>query len=215
MMKRYLTETEQHKLLNSAKSRRDPLAQRDYWWMRLMILTGMRVTEFSQLTRAQAEAALQHGWLVVPKEQRKGGKLGNEYMVTEPVRACLDALVFMSRSESAGPEHAAPLVWGRDGAAMSVRSYQARLKVWVLEAGIDPRTSVHWLRHTCGMNVIRNSRSKNPLKVAQMALGHASIASTGIYTQMSREEYARDMQQIHGGRVSKAQARRMAAGVGA
>ena len=57
------------------------------------------------------------------------------------------------------------------------------------------------------MNIIRRSRGNNPLKVAQLALGHASIASTGIYTQMSREEYTRELQNVAGGRMRKADAR--------
>lgn len=204
MMKRYLTEAEQQQLLRAAKTNTDPLAQRDYWWMRLLIELGARVNEFHLLTLAQGEAALASGWLVVSKGQRKGGKRGHEYPVTQTVRECLSALTFMARAEPAPTDgRPAPLVYGRDGAALSVRSYQARLKVWVAAAGLDQRISIHWLRHTRGMNIMRRSRCNNPLKVAQQALGHASLSSTGVYLQMSREEYVRELQQIDGGRLSK------------
>lgn len=213
-MRRYLTEAEQQRLLKTVRAQRDPLAQRDYHWIRALILTGARINEWSLMTLAQAEMALRSGWLVVKPQQRKGGKRGQEYCVTQPLRECLEALTFMARTEAAAGAAAGepPLVWGRDGAALSVRSYQARLKLWVTEAGLDPRTSCHWLRHTRGMNVIRRSRGNNPLKVAQEALGHASLASTGIYTQMTREEIAAEMHQIDGGRVPKRQARREALG---
>lgn len=216
-LKRYLTEPEQQALLRAARGSTDPLAQRDYWWMRLMLATGARVTEFARITAAQAEQALATGWLVVPAAQRKGGKRGHEYAVTQSVLECLQALLALQAQESAPIDGAAPapLVWGRDGAALSVRSYQARMKHWARVAGLDLRASPHWLRHSRGVNVIRRSRSANPLKVAQLALGHASISSTGIYTQMARDEFVRDLQVIDGARMSRAAARRLAAGQGA
>ena len=211
-MNRYLTEAEQQQLLRTVKAYRCPLAQRDYHWIKLLIATGARVTEFSLLTLSQAENALASGWLVVNAAQRKGGKKGHEYLVDQVVRECLVALTFLARQEQAPRDGTpAPLIWGREGHALSVRSYQARLKLWVLEAKLDPRTSVHWLRHTRGMNIMRRSRGNNPLKTTQMALGHSSLSSTGVYTQMAREEYARELHQVGGGRMSKGAARKAAA----
>lgn len=221
MMKRYLTEPEQQQLLRAAKGSSDALALRDYHWMRLLIGTGMRVNEFALLSADQAEAALATGWLITQPAQRKGGKHGHEYLVTQGVREDLQALLAYQR------EHAlrtldgapAPLVWGRISSVwlakgMSVRSYQARLKLWAVKAGLDARISPHWLRHTRGMNIIHRSRSRNPLKVVQQALGHQTIASSGIYTRMAREDYVRDLQAIDGHRMSKRAARRLAAGQG-
>lgn len=214
LMKRYLTEPEQRALLTAAKAVADPLAQRDYHWLRVLIETGMRVGEFSQMTVAQAEEALRGGeWLAIPAHQRKGGKKGHEYRLSEPVRQSLRALVMMARAEAADwpASGIVPLVWGRDGAPLSVRSYQSRLKLWLAEAGLPRHVSIHWLRHTRGMNVLRRSRGDNPVKVVQLALGHEAISSTGVYLTMSREELAEQLDQVAGGHVSKAQARRRAA----
>lgn len=208
---RYMTEAEQQQLLRRVKAYRCPLAQRDYHWIRLLIALGARVTEFSLITRDQAEQALATGWLIVKAEQRKGGKKGHEYLVDQTVRECLTALLFMARAEDPPADGSpAPLIAGRDGCRLSVRSYQARLKLWVKDAGLDPRISVHWLRHTRGMNIIRRSDGKNPLKTVQMALGHSSLSSTGIYTQMAREEYVRELQRVDGRRMPKRLAKAMA-----
>jgi site-specific recombinase XerD len=227
MLKRYLTDEEQRRLLAVTKAQAGLLAQRDYAWMRLLIETGMRVNELATLTFRQAGHGLATGWLVVDKAQRKGKRSGHEYMVTEPVRQCLERL--MELQDELRPalhlpaEVLPPLIWGRCGVVrgcvlyehMSVRSFQARMKHWAGLAGLPEGVSPHWLRHTRGVNIIRRSRGNNPLKVAQLALGHVSIASTGIYTQMSREEFAREMQAVAGGRMPKAAARVMAQGVAA
>lgn len=216
MLNRYLTEPEQRKLLGAAKALKDPLAQRDHHWMRLLIETGMRIAEMASLSAAQAEAALASGWLVVRGDQRKaspkGKRKGHEYLVTEPVRECLAALLRLQRTElPLYPEQEPPLIWGRQGQPMSVRTYQARMKLWARQAGLTSQLSPHWLRHTRGANIVRRSGSANPAKVAQQALGHTSMASTSVYLGMCREEYLQALQATAGGRMSKAAARKAGA----
>lgn len=222
MQKRYLTEEEQRQLLAVAKSYADPLAQRDYHWMAALILTGMRIQEFSRLTVPQVRQGLMTGWLVSRKEHCKGRRRANDYLVTAKLRGHLEALVRMSLEQGDGmdldPTLEQPLIWGRDvtgrAAPLGVRSYELRMKHWAAVAGLDPRMSPHWLRHTRGMNIMRRSRGDNPLKVAQVALNHASLASTGVYLQLSREEYARELQAVDGGRLPKKVARVLAQRVG-
>jgi site-specific recombinase XerD len=224
--KRYLTDDEQRRILAVTKGQGGLLAQRDHAWIRLLIETGMRISELATLTARQAESALANGWLAVTKEQRKGKRKGHEYLVTEPVRQCLEKLIALQAelhpALNLPVDVVPPLLWGRCGVVgshvlcehMSVRSFQARMKHWSGLAGLPEGVSPHWLRHTRGVNIIRRSRGNNPLKVAQLALGHASIASTGIYTQMSREEYEQELRCVAGGRIPKAAARALGAGGG-
>ena len=72
MQKRYLTDEEQRRLLAAPKGSAGLLAQRDYAWMRLLIETGMRVNELATMRLEQCRRALDTGWLVVRREQRKG-----------------------------------------------------------------------------------------------------------------------------------------------
>lgn len=217
-MKRYLTETEQRRLLMTAKRVNELLAQRDYHWMAALILTGMRIQEFSRLTAPQVRQGLTCGWLVSLREHCKGKNHTNEYLVTHPLRQHLQALLDVSDELARAIEHddeqLQPLVWGRDvkGKAehLSVRSYEARLKEWAIAADLDPRISPHWLRHTRGMNIVTRTRGKDGLRVAKLALNHQSIRSTGIYTQMSREAYEQEIRMVDGGRVPRRVARQLA-----
>lgn len=209
-MKRYLTEPEQTRLLAAARLCNTHEAKRDFHWMTLMLALGARVTEFSRLTRGQAELALRTGWLVVPAGQRKaapsGRREGHEYVVTATVRSALQALLDLAPEHSAHPG-SEPLVWNSTVTGpLSVRSYQARIKVWLNAAGLDPRLSPHSLRHSRAMNVLRRSRGRAPLLSVKEALGHASLSSTSQYLRMSREEFEADMHQVDGRRLPKATA---------
>lgn len=224
MQKRYLTEDEQRRLLTAAKSQANTLAQRDYHWMAALILTGMRIAEWSELRVHQVRQGLASGWLVSRREHCKGQRKANEYCVTQALRVHLAWLVAESdracrEGGYAVPADGQPLVWGRDIAGragrLSVRSYEARLKGWAVLAGLDERISPHWMRHTRGMNVMRRSRGDAPLKVAQIALNHASLSSTGIYLQMNREEVARELALVDGTRMPKRLVRRLALTEGA
>ena len=218
MNKRYLTEDEQRRLLKAVQARGSVLAQRDHAWMRLLIETGMRINELATTTLAQAERALITGWLVIKAEQRKGKKHGHEYTVTAPVRESLQALIALHhelRPLGVPMAMALPLIWGRCGEIkgvyradhMSIRSFQARTQEWAMLAGLPDGVSPHWMRHSRGVNIINRCRGKNPIKVVQLALGHESIASSGIYTQMNREAFEREMHNVAGGRMRKADAR--------
>jgi site-specific recombinase XerD len=46
------------------------------------------------------------------------------------------------------------------------------------------RASVHWLRHSCGSHL---GSSGVPVNLIQKLLGHASVATTSIYTESDEE----------------------------
>jgi integrase len=52
------------------------------------------------------------------------------------------------------------------------------------EATAFERASVHWLRHTCGSHM---GSSGVPVNLIQKLLGHASVATTSIYTESDAE----------------------------
>jgi site-specific recombinase XerD len=52
------------------------------------------------------------------------------------------------------------------------------------EAKAFRRATVHWLRHTCGAHL---ASSGLPINLVQKLLGHASLATTSIYTESDDE----------------------------
>lgn len=202
MMGRYLTEPEQRRLFAAVRGTASLLARRDAAWMEALRSTGMRITEWARMTRGDARLALESGYVFIPKERRKGRKgkrVDHSVLVTEPVAAALGTLLEVGEAFGA-TEDAAPLVRSRKHGAMSVRQYQERVRFWARRAGIGGAVSPHWFRHTRAMNIMRRSTSTDPRGIVQAALGHASIASTGVYTRVAREDLERELHAVDGRR---------------
>lgn len=199
VMGRYLTEPEQRRLFAAVRGTASLLARRDSAWMEALRSTGMRITEWARMTRGDARLALETGYVFIPKDRRKGRRADHSVLVTEPVAAALGTLLEVGEAFGAADE-AAPLVLSRKHAAMSVRQYQERVRFWARRAGIAGAVSPHWFRHTRAMNIMRRSTARDPRGIVQATLGHASIASTGVYTRVAREDLERELHAVDGRR---------------
>jgi len=189
-MDRYLTEEEQARLLKTLKEAacRDVYGRRDDAMVRALIHSGLRIGEFSRITVGVALEALKTGYLFVPKESRKGEAMDLSIYLTKPLRAAIgDLLKVRYALRDVDCRIDDRLLVGRAGDSMTVRALELRYKQHATLAGLA-RTSPHWLRHTHAMNIRRHSTAKEPLGIIQRALGHRSIASTGIYAHATREE---------------------------
>lgn len=198
-MNRYLTEPEQARLLDVLKRNSgDPLAARDYAWVRALRHSGLRVQEFSLISVGDALAAMKSGYLFIPKAHRKGQRKDHQVYVTAALRESIEDLLKcrMLPLGGAGCHESEPLVVSRHGQGMTVRNYQLRLAHWAAVAGLPAGVSPHWLRHTRAMNIMRNSTASDPRGVVQSALGHADIRSSGVYTQTPREDVEAALDQI-------------------
>jgi len=197
---KFLTESQQRQLLRHMHLRRaDALARRDGALMRLLLHTGMRLGETCLMTVGCAMEALKAGWVFIPREHRKGGKRDHTVRVTEPVREALRDLLG-ARAEITGQalvREEAPLLASRQGEGMSARAVQYMVRRRAVEAGLASITP-HWLRHTRAKNIMRRSSSNDPRGLVQAALGHASISSTGIYTEVSADELAEALEEVDG-----------------
>jgi site-specific recombinase XerD len=217
MLHRYLSTDEQQRLIKAASQPADILARRDAAWLQALLISGMRIKEFSLITLGDAILALRTKYLFIPKANRKGGKSDHRVFITAPLHKAFSSLIAI-RYEMTGDDCSHvddPLIISRQHAdpskPMSVRSYELRFKHWAKLADLPADASPHWLRHSRAINIMRTSQASDPRGVAQAALGHASIASTGIYTQVLREDMENALTQTDAGqgkRVSLAALRK-------
>lgn len=199
MLKKYLTEQEQKLLLSTPKKYQDAIARRDHAWMNVLILTGFRIKEFSLMTVNDALAALRLGYIYLPRQNRKGQAADLTKLVTQPLHDALTDLLDIRREmgylNTNGDE---PLVMSRKHTAMTIRAYQKRVEHWAREAGIAGNVSPHWFRHTRAKNIIRRSSAKNSLLIVQQDLGHVSIKSSAIYSQIDKEQLMDALNEVDG-----------------
>lgn len=214
LMERYLTEEEQARLLKTLKEAacRDVYGRRDDAMVRALIHSGLRIGEFSRITVGDALEALKVGYLFIPRENRKGEAMDLSIYLTKPLRAAIgDLLKVRHELRDTDCRVEDRLLVGRAGETVTVRALQLRYKQHATLAGLA-RTSPHWLRHTHAMNIRRHSTAREPMGIIQRALGHRSMASTGIYAHATREEVEQALDEaasaVAPGRVTRAQLRK-------
>jgi site-specific recombinase XerC len=217
VLERYLTPDQEKQLFATVKKCAGIYARRDEAWMRALLYSGLRITEFSLLNVGDALDALKYESLFIPKEHRKGYKADaaenkaddHRQRLHEALRAAMNALLAMHRALGGSGERDAPLVLSRKGGArMSVRAYQDRFKVWVRAAGLPERASPHWMRHTSGVKLYRASTAANALQVVQRHLGHRSLDSTAIYATINKEDMDQALEQAFGAKRPRTLAQR-------
>lgn len=181
-----LTEDEVENLL-AAPSLDDPLGVRDRCMLEVLYATGLRVSELVNLSVGQLNLA--NGVLRV---RGKGSKerltpLGEE--AADWVRRFMDG----ARKEILGERVCDALFPTRRGRAMTRQAFWLRLRKHGAAAGIADGLSPHRLRHAFATHLLDHGAD---LRVVQLLLGHSSLSTTQIYTEVARKRL-RDLHRLH------------------
>jgi len=172
-----LTETEVAALLATADGP-EPRGLRDRAILEVLYGAGVRNSELVGLDRADLD--LDAGMV------RVLGKGAKERLVPvgRPAREATAAYLAAGRPELVRPR-------GRAGDAVFLNARGGRLTrqgVWMLvhaageRAGLGERVYPHVLRHSCATHMVDRGAD---IRVVQELLGHASLATTQVYTQVS------------------------------
>lgn len=191
--KRYLTEQEEKLLFKHVAKFGDVLARRDHQWMLLMRHTGIRAGSLAALTVADAREALRTDSLELRDADSKGGH-GYEVQFTVAAKKALRCLLDIREEQGHMPIGSAPLLMSRKQIGLSVRSLQARMREWVVGAGLPVKASPHWLRHTMAKRMVANCKSADAIVRVQLALGHSRIQTTMVYLMPSRQDVREAME---------------------
>ena len=171
--------------LLAAPSPEDPIGIRDRALLELLYATGARVSEAVSLDVDD----LSYGDVL-----RLRGKGDKERIV--PVgsyaRAAVDAYLTRVRPGLAAKGRAsARLFLGARGAPLSRQSAWLIIRAAAEKAQITAEVSPHTLRHSFATHLLQGGAD---VRVVQELLGHASVATTQIYTHVSvdtlRDVYA-------------------------
>ncbi len=168
----------------------DALGIRDHAIFELFYSSGLRLSELVGLDAAfHAEGRYRSaGWIDLAEGEvtvtGKGGRR-RSVPVGKPARQALAA--WLGVRATLLKADARPLFVSRDGARLSPRSIQVRLKAHARRLGIPANVHPHVLRHSFASHVLQSS---GDLRAVQEMLGHASIAATQIYTSLDFQRLA-------------------------
>ena len=158
----------------------------------LLYSSGLRVSELAGLDLHYSKDAL--GWLEQGNADvtvlGKGGKRR-----TVPVgSAAMAAIAAWLAVRPAPADGSAALFTSARGSRVSARVVQLRLKAHGLATGAPSAVHPHMLRHSFASHVLQSS---GDLRAVQDMLGHATIASTQVYTALDFQHLAQVYDQAH------------------
>ena len=165
----------------------DPIPQRDRLVLELLYATGVRVSELCGLDIDDVDRAR--------RVVRVLGKGAKERTVPYglPAEQALDAWLRHGRPALARPHSGAALLLGARGGRLQPTSVRELVSRYARTAGL-PHVSPHGLRHSAATHLLEGGAD---LRSVQELLGHASLASTQIYTHVSIERLRSAYRQAH------------------
>ncbi len=164
----------------------DLLAVRDRALFELAYSSGLRLAELAGLDADRVDLAT--------GEVRVWGKGAKERIVPvgaaarDAVRAWLPVRAGVAKAESAA------LFVGRSGKRITPRTIERRLADWAVRQGLSRHVHPHMLRHSFASHLLQSS---GDLRAVQEMLGHASIASTQVYTHLDFQYLAKAYDRAH------------------
>jgi len=180
-----LSPDEANRLLAAAAE--DLLEIRDQAIFELFYSCGLRLAELAALDLSCLDDLL-------AGEVRVLGKRNKLRLVPVGSRAREAVAVWAGqRARLAAPDEAALFV-GQRGRRLGMRMIQLRLQRRGLAQGLPARVHPHMLRHSFASHVLQSS---GDLRAVQEMLGHASIASTQVYTHLDFQHLATVYDQAH------------------
>jgi len=153
----------------------------------LMYSSGLRLAECVGLNLDQLD--LKQGLVTV---LGKGNK-ARTVPVGSAAGSAIQKWLALRVQENLGSEESAVFI-GLRGRRISARTVQERLAQHGQRLGLPQRIHPHMLRHSCASHVLQSS---SDLRAVQELLGHASIASTQIYTHLDFQSLSQAYDAAH------------------
>ena len=176
------------------------LEARDEAMVELLYGSGLRVGELVGLDVVASDAALRagRGWIDLPSAevqvQGKGSKR-RTVPIGHPALAALERwLAVRGQVNTVGEGAAQALFIGRYGTRLTPQSIWQRLQRRSRLAALPAPVHPHMLRHSFASHLLQSS---GDLRAVQELLGHASIATTQVYTRLDFQHLAKTYDAAH------------------
>ena len=171
-----------------ASDDQDAMHLRDRAALELLYASGIRVGELTGLDLDDVD--LDAGLV------RVMGKGGKERTVPfgAPAREALVAWLSLGRPQVVKADSGPALLLGRRGRRADARQIRSALHALLSHVPDAPDLSPHGLRHSAATHLLEGGAD---LRLVQELLGHASLATTQIYTHVSVDRLRQSYRQAH------------------
>ena len=175
---RFLSQAEAERLVQAPETSAD-LGVRDRALLELAYGAGLRVSEVRGLNTGEVNLGT--------RELRVTGKGSKERVVLigDVARDALALYLREVRPKLADRKSGNALFLNRYGARLSQRAIQKKVRHYASKAGLGSGVHTHTLRHSFATHMLEGGAD---LRVVQELLGHASPATTQVYTHVTRAE---------------------------
>jgi integrase/recombinase XerC len=177
-----LSVDEAFRLLTPDESGDPVLNARDAAMFELFYSSGLRLAELAALDCNALDQALNEG------EVRVLGKRSKARLVPVGSKAREALAAWSALRPALASEDESALFVSRRGGRISHRMIQLRLAEHAVKLGLPRHVHPHMLRHSFASHVLQSS---GDLRAVQEMLGHASIASTQVYTHLDFQHLAK------------------------
>ncbi|WP_396291135.1 site-specific tyrosine recombinase XerD [Curtobacterium sp. KT1] len=167
----------------------DPVQLRDKALLELLYATGARISEavglsVDDVTTLSDDSAPDADGLAVVKVTGKGNKQ-RVVPLGSFARAAIDAYLVRARPVFAARGPSTPALFlGARGARLSRQSAWLVIQSAAEAAGLEAHVSPHTFRHSFATHLLEGGAD---VRVVQELLGHASVATTQIYTMVTAD----------------------------
>ena len=162
-----------------------PIGLRDRAMLELLYACGLRVSELINLDLLSLNTRQGIVRVMGKGEKERLVPLGEEALnwLNKYLEEGRDLLCKKDTRDSA-------LFLSKRGTSMTRQTFWYRIKGYAIQAGVDRTLSPHTLRHAFATHLLNHGAD---LRTVQLLLGHTSLSTTQIYTEVARHR----MKEIH------------------
>ncbi len=184
---RFLSQQEAERLVQ-APDTTQPTGIRDRALLELVYAGGLRVSEAAGVNLADVNSET--------REIRVRGKGSKERIVLmgDAARSAISHYMAEVRSKISSLDAEGALFVNRYGGRLSQRSIQKIVRKYAGQTGLGSQVHTHTLRHSFATHLLEGGAD---LRVVQELLGHASPATTQVYTHITGAEARRAYMTAH------------------